>query len=288
MRLLVTGLSGFVGRELLSLINHHDIVAFGRQNVLEGFNGEFHSVDLNDHKRVRQTVSKLKLDACIHLAWQDIPNFDVDTCLKNFYNSVNLAASLAEANCSKVIVTGTCLEYNGLVGPCNENQLGSDLELFGRFKHSVNLIWEKLQSGLGYHWIRPFYIYGKDQRRDSLLPHIIRSYKMNNIPNLSNSNGCNDYVHVNDVARLIAHLLECDAASGTINAGSGALFRNSDISEYVGMLAKNDNASRQYRFPKPSIDDGFYADMTFAKDIGFENKVMFEDGIRAMYGLTVL
>lgn len=288
MRLLVTGLSGFVGRELLSIIDHHDVIGFGRRDKFEGFHGEFHSVDLNDHNRVRQLVSKVKPDACIHLAWQDIPNFDVDTCLKNFSNSINLATSLAEANCTKVIVTGTCLEYKGRIGLCHESQLGNDLDLFGRFKHGLNLIWDKLQSGRGYHWVRPFYIYGNDQRRDSLLPFIIRSYKTNIIPKLGNPVGCNDYIHVSDVARLLVYLLNRDTASGIINAGSGALFRNSDICEYVGMLASNDSRSSKFRFPEPSRDDGFYADMTTARAIGFDNKVSFEDGIRAMYELTDL
>ena len=288
MKILVTGLSGFVGGELLSQINHHDVIAFGRRDVFEGFNGDYYPIDLNDHESVRKAVIKLKPEACVHLAWQDIPNFDTHTCLTNFSNSVNLASSLTEIGCSKVIVTGTCLEYQGLMGPCNEALIGNDLSLFGRFKHGLNLIWEELQSDGDYHWIRPFYIYGKNQRLGSLLPYIMGEYKAGKIPILGNPHACNDYVHVSYVARLISYLLDNKVKSGPINAGSGLLFRNSEISDFVGLLAANNDSISQFTFPKQTNQDGFYADISLSRDIGFENKVRFKNGIRDMYESMVL
>jgi nucleoside-diphosphate-sugar epimerase len=283
VRLLVTGLSGFIGKALLPLINSKDVYAIGRSRPPDSFLGSFFLIDLNEHDKVKLLVDEIRPDACIHLAWQDIPIFDDVTCLANFANSLNLISRLVDVDCRKVIQVGTCMEYLGLSGGCSENQLGSKLNLFGRFKHSLNLISEEILKEIDYHWIRPFYIYGPGQREAALLPHILREFKIGNTPSLNFPNECNDYIHVNDVARLISHVLNNKTEAKIINAGSGRLIRNSDICRYVQALDNQCLKTDEYILPRVVHSTGFYADMSLANNLGFVNKTSFASGVKLMY-----
>lgn len=283
MRILVTGLSGFVGKALLPLINSKDVYAIGRSQPPASFCGSFLSINLNDHDTVKSLIEDIRPDACIHLAWQDIPRFDAISCAANFANSVNLISGLAEAGCRKVIQVGTCLEYLGLNGSCSESQLGPKLDLLARFKHSLNLVSEELLKEIDYHWIRPFYIYGIGQRDAALLPHIIREFKVGNVPLLKFPEASNDYIHVSDVARLIVHVLNNPISAKIINAGSGRLIKNKDICHYVQSLHSQHAETQKYMLPPLEKSTGYYADMSLAYSLGFVNKMSFLEGVKSMY-----
>ena len=85
MRILLTGGCGFIGKYLLPLLDKHQILMVGRRDF-EGFknNISYLQGNLSNLSELEEKILAFSPEACIHLAWEGIPDYSFATCLKNF------------------------------------------------------------------------------------------------------------------------------------------------------------------------------------------------------------
>ena len=126
MNVLITGASGFVGMPILE-----NLIKSNQVNQIYGFTRKIKDnypkneklkwieVNLEDYSKVSKISNELELDALIHLAWSDIPNFSYSKCVNNLNQSINLINTLLKnTDCKKLLLAGSCFEYNQPFGEC--------------------------------------------------------------------------------------------------------------------------------------------------------------------------
>lgn len=223
-RALVTGYSGFIGRHLLPLLaTDFDIVAIGRSKPslpdLAWIKFDLLSDDLN-------TLRVTGRDVLIHLAWS-LPHGEYWTDSSNalwLQRSLELVRHFLLSGGTRVHITGTCAEYDWSAAmPLNESSSPVIPKgAYGKCKNALHLgcarLCSRFDASLG--WYRIFWPYGWDQDDKKFIPGLIHALARGNMTSCLSANLARDYIHVDDVANLIAAAIRSDF-SGCLNTGSG-------------------------------------------------------------------
>lgn len=252
MRVLVTGASGFIGANLLkSLSKNNEILAVSRNNQINSNNINWVKSDLSNFNNINEIVKNFEPESCIHLAWQGIPDFNLENSKKNLNNSVNLISALS--NCKKlkkILVSGSCLEYKLQTKECIETMRVEPYDYFTWSKKSIYdfLKFKSLEKDINYYWYRIFYSYGPMQRSESVIPVIIKNLLNKKLPNINNPNNLNDFIYIDDVIRVFYKTLSNNINSGIYNLGNGSNVSILFILKYLeNAILESDNFYNLYK-----------------------------------------
>ena len=301
MRILITGGSGFIGapiiKRLLKSKASHQILALTRnlkKSLPEAKNIDWIESDLDDLSSVSSVIQDFKPEIVIHLAWQDIPNFSAQTSIQNVNRSMELFELIWPLeSCQKVLVSGTCAEYNSQTGSCSESDTikPTDFLTWAKLALLDYLKTQTTSRDITLGWFRLFYVYGPNQREDSLIPSLIKNLSQRRMPLLKSSKSANDYIYVNDVAEIFELSLVTKFPSGVYNLGSGNLISTLEVCKTVEMmvLGKQKNSEKLEQDAKKTTVDikshasNCYASTKLTKEIfDWEAKTQFFDGVASM------
>jgi len=281
MRILMTGGSGFIGKQLLPLLGRHQLLLIGRREQLaRPPNVLYVRGDLAEVAKWGKAVQKFSPEACIHLAWTGLPDYSLPRCMENFDSSARLIELLSGMGCQKIFVAGTCWEYGDLQGQVCETDSPHTMNLFASFKTALRLVGENLTASqaLSLIWGRLFFVYGPGQRETSLIPSFYKALKRDQAPEVKSANAVNDFIHVSDVARAIQALIESPGASGIFNIGSGSPTKVGEVfqlaSQYLG------GASFVSKAGAPFDGRGMWADVSLIRaKTGWTPRLSLQEGI---------
>lgn len=281
MRILVTGGNGFIGRHVLPLLGHHQLLLIGRREIrLRQPDVSYVRGDLAEAAQWEDAVRKFAPQACIHLAWSGLPDYSLAQCLDNFNAGVRLIEFLSNMDCDRIFVAGTCWEYGDLRGQVAETDLPGTMSLFAATKTALRLIGENLAASRAksFLWGRLFFVYGPGQRETSLIPSCYRAFKDGRAPEINNPHAINDFIHVEDVARAIQALIESPGTSGVFNIGSGSPASVGEVcrlvSQYLRRADYDPDASAH------SAEQGMWADVSLLRaKTGWKPRLTLQAGI---------
>src|SRR3990167_115402 len=294
MNILISGANGFIGRHVVdSIAGNHNLALILRNLGSQGFKPDNVTNiigSLENIAEVQKEIINYSPDACIHLAWDGIPDFSAKRSLSNLNLSVSLLDMLIEnTNCKKYIITGSCYEYGNASGECRESDPAKFDSFIGWAKHSINqyATLRCLEKGLKLYWLRCFYVFGSGQRNASIIPSIISAFLKNETPIIKNPFNPNDFVHVKDISRAIRLILERDPEGGIYNLGSGQATQIVKICEIIERKICNSTtfSDSLLNLNKDMHSRGFWADITKAKKyFGWEPYLTIEEGIEELLG----
>lgn len=234
MRVLLTGASGFVGRHVLSKLVESgvDVCVIGR-SVPPEFKGDFIAVDLlqlNDFKDVTERTGATYL---VHLAWYgEFRQYWASTLnLRWVEASVRLVESFCAAGGQKVVIAGTCAEYDWSTGFCREDTTPLiPASLYGTSKDATRRLLEAVckLNETKFAWGRIFLPYGKGEDTRRLIPSLIDVFGGGRAPFGVNANVFRDFLNVEDVASALICLLNSDA-EGCYNIASSNPIQIADV-----------------------------------------------------------
>ena len=228
-KVLVTGASGCIGRQAVPVLlaRGWDVHCVGLEpSPPPEFAGvTWHIADLLAPGAPAQAVKEAGADALLHLAWFIAPgrwavspeNLDWVTA------SLALVRAFHEGGGSRVVVSGSCLEYDWDYGLCGERRTPCRPHtLYGTCKDALHSLLEGFarQSGLSLGWARIFFLYGPHEHPDRLVASVIRSLVGGARAQCSHGRQVRDYLYAGDVADALVTLLESDV-TGPVNIGSG-------------------------------------------------------------------
>jgi UDP-glucose 4-epimerase len=313
MKILVTGICGYIGSITSQLLLHQGHEIIGVDNLSTGFKQnlskdiEFHQIDVNDHEKLTPLIKNT--DAVIHFAAKtsvaESVNFPNLYYSNNVEGSKSLLKAMRNSNTRKLIFSSSASVYGAQgIFPIKENDLCTPINPYGMTKlETENNISTFCQQGnSGAVSLRYFNVAGAlkvsktwlRERHDPethLVPNILNSNKENPLKiygtNFDTPDGTciRDYVHVVDIAR--AHILALEnvvvGENQIVNIGSG---KGNSVLEVFKTAEKviSRNVPVDFVERREGDPDRLVADIRKAKEVlNWEPELTLLDMIRDAY-----
>lgn len=227
-RVLLTGANGFIGSHAFAslIMRGYEVHAVYSQLPGEPLpTAYWHRANLLDNSETSRLMAEIQPTHLLHFAWYAEPG-------KFWHSSENfrwLEASIAlvrhfnEHGGKRVVMAGTCAEYDWNYGFCSE----AITPCRPRTPYGIckNALQETLRSycaeeGLSSAWGRIFFLYGPSEPHARLVASVIISLLRGEMACCTHGNQIRDFLYVEDVASAFTALLDSDI-EGAVNIASG-------------------------------------------------------------------
>jgi nucleoside-diphosphate-sugar epimerase len=243
-RVLVTGGTGFIGRHTLPelVARGFEVHVAGRSKPDAEFPSgvTFHECDLLDAGAASLVTARVAPTHLLHLGWYAKPGL-FWTSLENLRwvaASLNLYLAFAKAGGIRAVMAGSCAEYDWSYTELNEALTPlAPRTLYGQSKHALRTLLEQagLQTSVRMAWGRIFFLYGPHEASGRLVSDVIQSLIDRRQANCSDGTQQRDFMHVLDVGRAFAAVLDSDI-TGPVNIASGVCLPVRSIISTLGSL----------------------------------------------------
>ncbi|MEM7099865.1 MAG: NAD(P)-dependent oxidoreductase [Pseudomonadota bacterium] len=292
-KVLVTGASGFIGRQSLTPLVRRgfEVHAVTTQSQLDesltGLDVTWHQFDLLEAGTPAVMIQQIQPSHLLHFGWYAEPG----KYLESAENMRWVAATLAMLQAFKAsegerfVSAGTCFEYDGAYGFCREDLTPkAPTSLYGTCKDATRAILATYADteALSLAWGRIFFLYGPYEHPNRLVSSIIRSLLSGQSAKSSAGTQIRDFMHVSDVAEGFVHLLESDVR-GSVNICSGQATTIADVARTIAKQLKAEGLLELGALPmranEPPLLIGDVQRLT--NEVGFEPRYNLETGIAA-------
>lgn len=308
-KILITGVSGFVGSHLLDKIieGKKEEALFGTYfsdrsiDNLGSNKGkiDLKKLDLRDEEAVTKLVSDIKPDYIYHLAAFtsaadsfSSPNM---TVVNNISSQINLLESLKKNNLkqTKMLITSSAEVYGSVKKeelPIDEDTPFNPTNPYAVSKLSQDFLGKQYFTAYGLQIIRarPFNHIGPRQSPDFVVSSFakkiaeIEKGKMEPVLNVGNLEAKRDFTDVRDVVGAYILLMEKGEVGDVYNIGSGVSYKISDILDKLLSMSsiKVDVRSDKSLF-RPIDDPELLCDSSkIEAAVGWEAKIPLEKSLK--------
>lgn len=225
---LLTGATGFIGRHCVRPLveRGYEVHAITSKEVM-GLPppAQWHRADLFDSERIRRLVAEIRPSHLLHFAWDTTPGvyWTSPDNVRWLQASLELLRAFSEAGGRRVVMAGTCAEYDWSHDCYDERTTPlAPGTLYGACKHALQVTLTALsrQTGMSAAWGRIFYLYGPHEHSSRLVASVARAVILGLPAPCSHGNQIRDLLHVRDGADAFACLLD-GGVTGPINIASG-------------------------------------------------------------------
>lgn len=289
MRVVITGGAGFIGTVLAPRLLQHghqvhvlDNLMYGAQPILPLFfhpGFSFAEVDVRNRKEL---AAELKgADAVVHLAalvgypiCKKMPREAVEVNLDGARNVLELAPPEA-----RIVYASTGSNYGEVVGICTEDTPLNPLSLYGETKTRAEQLFVQRDNTVSLRFATAFGI-GPRLRLDLMINDFTYQALHNRFLVIYEKHFRRTFIHVQDIARAILHMLEQPERlqHKVYNVGHDSL--NFTKKEIVDLLAQRLDFLVHYA-EIGSDDDKRDYEVSYARirSTGFETEVDIDRGL---------
>lgn len=290
-KVLVTGASGFVGRATVRALHRNgwQVVAAARalpRQADEILPDEIErvAIDLHDVLRARELLDKLKPTHLLHLAWctEHGRYWTSPENLTWVSASLDLVRAFREAGGARVVVAGTCAEYDWAHGYCSEEITPLEPHsLYGVAKNGLRAILESYLrgSGVAFAWARLFSPYGPAEYHARLVPSVINAVLDGRAVHCTHGKQYRDFLYIDDVANAFCRLLDIES-EGSFNISSAQPVRIHEIVTKIGSLANWRGTPDFGAIAAPSNDPPMLVgDNRKLLELGWSPRIALDEGL---------
>lgn len=242
MKILITGVAGFVGKNLAKSLLQAGHQIWGLDNfynsdqscLVDGVN--FIEADVSD-KLWRERLTDIDFDGIVHLAAQSSgeisfkePEYDLDTNIKG---TMQVCLFAKEQNVKKIVFASSMSVYGETQGIVEESDDAIPLSLYAVGKKCSEDYLRIFSGQYGFDVVnlRLFNIYGNGQNMENLaqgMVSIFLAQLLSEQPMVVVRGGLEryrDFIHVYDVVKVLNHFIDRAVESGrfqTFNIGTGS------------------------------------------------------------------
>lgn len=238
-KVLVTGATGLIGRELIApLLNAgFDVHALTIDEDMPDCGIRWIKGNLFDSRSTEAILQEVKPEYLLNFAWATTGDY-----LKSNINFDFLAAGLNllkffhQNGGRRAIFAGTCFEYEFQDVPLKESDAVGPKTTYGKCK---NLLREASElycanNGISFGWGRIFYVYGRNEHESRLTGALIKKLASNHEFEIKTGGLVKDYIYSKDIAGAFVKFLDSDV-EGIVNICTG---KGISVADFATALAQ--------------------------------------------------
>lgn len=243
MRILVTGATGFIGRNVI------DYLCDNTKNEIFVLTRDFNNVkDKLWCSRVTILTGDISIqipnwfdylqkpNIVLHLAWSKLPNYNESFHLtENLPNDILFLENLIMNGLKSLVVLGTCFEYGLQEGELSEDSHTFPSNPYSIAKDTLRKYLEVITKkyNLNFKWLRLFYTYGEGQNSNSIISQLKMAIQNKESEfRMSGGEQLRDYLPVTKVSEIICKLTLDFNSQGIFNVCSGNPIKLKDFILY--------------------------------------------------------
>lgn len=239
-RILLTGATGFVGRqilrELLAQGAEVHVVLRGGKAPPQGVATAHVTDDLFSEDEAFWRAACEGIDTVVHAAWYAEPGKYV-TSQKNLAcmaGTVQMAEWAASAGVKRFVGVGSCFEYDLEAGYLKTTTPLVPNTPYGAAKAGTYLALSRALPCLGpsFAWCRLFYLYGEGEDSRRLVPYLRACMEAGTPAELTSGDQVRDYMDVAEAGRRIAEVA-LSSAQGAFNISTGVPLTVRQLAERI-------------------------------------------------------
>ena len=263
MRVLLTGASGFLGQHALKQLRvcGIDTVVVGRVLPANCGSAQFKQVDLLGQCNFDDLLAEVGATHLLHLAWyaEHGAYWTSPLNLSWSHASTRLVEAFCKAGGQKVVMAGTCAEYDWAHGFFNEDLTPlKPVTLYGVAKDATRRLTTAVcaEHQVDHAWARIFLPYGQGEDYRRLLPSLRAVFEGKKAAFGVNTNAYRDFLHAEDVAAGFISLLQTDA-TGAYNISSGQPVQLAEVVRQIARVFGADPKIVLDLSPERPVDPSF-------------------------------
>ena len=258
-KVIVSGATGFIGQHLIPILlkDGYEVLAISRNQKRAEFlpcfkDVKFISYDFHSDQQITKVDCFRGL---IHLAWQDLPNYDSSIHVKkNLPCSYRFIDSLIDKGVNQVLIAGTCFEYGLKSGAISSSSTTEPTTQYAIAKDTLRkkLTLLSFKKDFNLQWARIFYMFGKGQNSNSIISQLDFAIKNNQkVFHMSGGEQLRDYLPVEKAAEKLFYLYK-SGNKGIFNICSGKPISIRNLVESY-IEKKNSNIIPKYGYYPYSV-----------------------------------
>ena len=293
MRILITGIQGFLGYHLSRYLQEIGVEVYGIQRTLKPVQDErarIYECDILDETALKKVINDVSPSRIFHLAAQSIPTVSwqepVRTLEVNIIGTLTILKLVCELNLkARVVFVGSSSEYAASLEPISEDHPLKPSSLYALSKISGSLL-----CGL-YHdtyaidtvTMRPFFIIGPRKTGDvcSSFARGIVNVERGRAKTLTvgNLQSVRDFLDVEDATRAFWLVSEKGQSGQVYNVSSGKGTRIAEILELLKPRARVEIPVEQGQQARPIDNPVAIGRNDKLRSLGWTPTIRLEDSL---------
>jgi UDP-glucose 4-epimerase len=289
---LITGVTGFIGRYVARLFTHlgWSVAGIGTsssENSPIGSMQQYHTLTLPSPK-LSELIQQIRPQVCIHCAGRASVPLSVSKPAEDFNASVASTFNLLESlrihapECRLIYLSSAAVYGNPAILPIEENQLLQPISPYGFHKSICEELCKEYFKvyGLRSAIARIFSAYGPGLRRQVVWDITYKALSQKELFLQGTGQESRDFIHVGDVARAIYCIAQKSTFEAEIfNLASGTETTINSLAKLIISKLEKDiliNFDGSIPIGNPL---NWRADISCLKSYGYEPEISLEQGI---------
>jgi len=293
MKVLITGVAGFIGSHLATrlLNNGHEVIGLDNLSagVIENVDPRvmFHKADIRSRAiypifQGAEAVFHLAAKNCLADCLQD----PVETAEVNVAGTANVLEASVRSGVKKLVYADTSAEYEGVLDFPSRVDRIAPLSVYARSKRAGAMFCEAYQAfhGLRVTMVRYFNVYGPAQDWRRTIPPLMSALAIKLLKGESpviygTGKKRRDFIYIDDVTEFNLLVLSDPRTDGHIyNVGSGVNYSVQEVFEAVEGILQT-GVAPIHKDDLPGEANTTLADIRNERELGWEPRIGLREGV---------
>ena len=289
----ITGANGFLGSWIARYLQHSGFVVYGfvrKTSSTKRLDGSGVTVLRVTESELLEQISLIRPNIMVLADWSGVSGEmrNDDEQFLNIARWERIALACSESNVSKLIGLGSQAELG--YSQIGATEASSELPQ-NNYARAKCLAHETLKRSLANSntlltWVRVFSVYGPQDNEHWLIPTLIRNLKEKKLMPLTSCTQTWNYLHVYDLARLIARVSTNRNSLPIIHAANP---QSKTLKDYILTIANRLNGLEYLAFGsillQPDKVTELSPDASLALSIGWHPEIDWDAGVNHMLGI---